>query len=267
VGFVHGVMNTDNLSILGVTIDYGPYGWLEPYDPNWTPNTTDFRDRRYAYGEQPHIALWNLMMLARALSPLVSRGADFAHGLETYRSTLSETQRAFMLRKLGLEPAAVQEDDRLLEELAEAMAASQVDMTLFFRHLSHAAPGVLSCTEDQEQLFRGVIDASSYTDTPAEHQRLHQWFQQYALRLRNEKRPIHIVRDEMLHANPKYVLRNYLAQMAIEAADLGNLVPLERLMQVLRTPFDEQPEHEELAAMRPEWARDKPGCATLSCSS
>jgi uncharacterized protein YdiU (UPF0061 family) len=267
VGFVHGVMNTDNMSILGVTIDYGPYGWLEPYDPNWTPNTTDFGGRRYAFGRQPRVALWNLMMLARALSPLVSRGTDLSAGLDAYRATLAETHRALMLRKLGLRPAAVQEDERLLEEWEEAMTASQVDMTLFFRHLAHAAPGVLSHPEGQEALFQGVIAASAYADSPADHQKLVQWLREYALRLREGERPAETVRDAMLRANPKYVLRNYLAQTAIEAADAGDLAPLQRLMDALRTPFDEQPQHDELAAKRPDWARDKPGCATLSCSS
>ena len=267
VGFVHGVMNTDNMSILGVTIDYGPYGWLEPYDPGWTPNTTDFGSRRYAFGQQPRIALWNLLALAHALTPLVKSETDLSQGIEIYRATLGETYQAFMLRKLGFEPAKAGDDEPLLGELEEALAASLVDMTLFFRSLSHAVPGLVSHSEGQERLFQEVIDASAYPDSPAEHPKLLQWLQRYALRLRNEGRPAETVRDGMLRANPKYVLRNYLAQTAIEAADQGDLAPLERLMHVLRNPFDEQPEHDDLAAKRPEWARDRPGCATLSCSS
>jgi uncharacterized protein YdiU (UPF0061 family) len=267
VGFVHGVLNTDNMSILGVTIDYGPYGWLEPYDPGWTPNTTDFGYRRYAFGQQPAVTLWNLSMLARALSPLVSGASDLATGLDIYRSTLAETHRAFMRRKLGLGTAALPEDEKLLQELEAALTAAQVDMTLFFRHLSHAAPGLLSGSEDPEELFRGVIDASAYPELSGEHPQLFQWLRRYALRLRQEQRPAEQVQREMLAANPKYVLRNYLAQAAIEAAAAGDLAPLERLMHVLRRPFEEQPEHDDLAAKRPAWARDKPGCATLSCSS
>jgi uncharacterized protein YdiU (UPF0061 family) len=102
VGFIHGVMNTDNMSSLGVTIDYGPYGWLEPYDPDWTPNTTDFGSRRYAYGQQPAVALWNLSMLAHSLSPLVSDGESLVRGLETYRSTYLQTYQDMTLRKVGL---------------------------------------------------------------------------------------------------------------------------------------------------------------------
>ena len=266
VGFVHGVMNTDNMSVLGLTIDYGPYGWLEPYEPGWTPNTTDFGQRRYAFGEQPRVALWNLLMLARALVPLVSNGDDLSVGLETYRSTLAETHRALMLRKLGLQPAELEADGSLFQELEAALTASGVDMTRFFRQLSHTAPELLTRPAGDEARFRELIEASAYPDI-TEHGALLQWLEQYARRLRSEGRPADAVRAGMLAANPKYVLRNYLAQQAIDAATAGDLAPLHRLMHVLRTPFDEQPEHDELAARRPEWARTKPGCATLSCSS
>src|SRR5262249_8913843 len=148
-----------------------------------------------------------------------------------------------------------------------ALAAAGVDLTLFFRHLSYAAGSLLSSTEGEERHLRVVVDASAYPETTAGRQKLLDWLQQYARRLRRESRPAAAVRDEMLQVNPKYVLRNYLAQMAIDAADAGDLAPLRRLMQVLRTPYEEQPEHHDLAARRPEWARDRPGCATLSCSS
>src|SRR5205823_10510085 len=110
VGFVHGVMNTDNMSILGLTIDYGPYGWLEPYDPDWTPNTTDFGSRRYAFGQQPRVAMWNLMALAQALTPLVADAQALRPGLDVYAHTLAETQHALMMRKLGLTEVAPVED-------------------------------------------------------------------------------------------------------------------------------------------------------------
>lgn len=267
VGFVHGVMNTDNMSILGVTIDYGPYGWLEPYEPGWTPNTTDFGQHRYAFGQQPRIAYWNLAMLARALSPLIPAEADLEAGLETYRETVFATYRQFMLRKLGLQPGTEDADKALLEGLEAGLSASRVDMTLFFRRLSHAAARLLSETGADAALFHDLLTACAYPELSADPTRLEEWFRQYALRLRQEARPPQEVRDGMLQANPKYVLRNYLAQMAIEAADAGDLAPLERLMHVLRHPYAEHPEHEELAAQRPDWARTRPGCATLSCSS
>jgi uncharacterized protein YdiU (UPF0061 family) len=266
VGFVHGVMNTDNMSILGLTIDYGPYGWLEPYEPGWTPNTTDFGQRRYAFGEQPRVALWNLLMLARALVPLVTNGDDLSEGLEEYRSTLLETHRAFMLRKLGLQPAELEEDAALFRELEAALTASGVDMTRFFRQLAYAAPELLTDPAGHEARFRSILEASAYPDI-TEHDQLLAWLAQYTERLRREGQLAESVRQEVLRANPKYVLRNYLAQQAIDAATEGDLAPLHRLMHVLRHPFDEQPEHEELAARRPDWARTKPGCATLSCSS
>ncbi len=267
VGFVHGVMNTDNMSILGITIDYGPYGWLEPYEPDWTPNTTDFGYRRYAFGQQPGVGLWNLTMLARALSPLISGTAGLEQGLQRYRETFLETRRAFFLRKLGLQTGEIETDEALLERLDTTLAAARVDMTLFFRSLSHAAAELLAAPEGEEQAFQTVLDASSYNEGPSEPALLREWWKDYVQRLRTDGRPPETVRDEMLSANPKYVLRNYLAQLAIEAAEAGDLAPLERLMHVLRNPFEEQPEHEELAAKRPAWARDKPGCATLSCSS
>ncbi len=267
VGFVHGVMNTDNMSILGLTIDYGPYGWLEPYEPDWTPNTTDFGQRRYAFGQQPRIAMWNLMMLARGLSPLISKAEDLGAGLETYRLTFTQTHQEMMLRKLGLAPLA-EEDAALVEELHQALAEAEVDMTLFFRQLSHLSAPLRSESGSESALFRELIAATSYAASPtAEAEHLEGWLQRYAQRLRLEPSDAHSIREVMLSANPKYVLRNYLAQKAIEGAEAGDLSPLQRLMDVLKTPFAEHPDDDELAAKRPDWARTKAGCATLSCSS
>ncbi|OUJ74239.1 protein adenylyltransferase SelO [Hymenobacter crusticola] len=268
VGFVHGVMNTDNMSILGLTIDYGPYGWLEPYDPDWTPNTTDFGSRRYAFGQQPQVALWNLYQLARALAHLVETPQDLQQGLETYRTTLAETRHTMLLQKLGLTPMAPEAEDRaFVEELLEALAGSEIDMTLFFRQLSHTAPALLQKAESEETAWRELLANAAYSMSISEEQTLLQWLQRYLQRLRQEPASPEAIRESMLSVNPKYVLRNYLAQKAIEAAELGDLSFLNTLMDVLKTPFAEQPEHEELAAKRPDWAREKPGCATLSCSS
>ncbi|WP_375418059.1 YdiU family protein [uncultured Hymenobacter sp.] len=269
VGFVHGVMNTDNMSILGLTIDYGPYGWLEPYDRDWTPNTTDFGSRRYAYGQQPGVALWNLAMLARALSPLITDVEELNAALETYRTTLAETQHELLLRKLGLSalPQLDDDDRALLEELPDALTAAEADMTLFFRHLSHLAPALLAEPTDEEARFWELLDAASYAAPGTGAAQLMPWLGRYTQRLRQETRSAADIQAGMLAANPKYVLRNYLAQQAIEAAETGDLTMLNRLMEVLKKPYEEQPEHEELAAKRPEWAREKPGCATFSCSS
>ncbi len=266
VGFVHGVMNTDNMSVLGLTIDYGPYGWLEPYDLEWTPNTTDFGSRRYAFGQQPRVALWNLMALAQALGPLGADPQALRAGLEVYVETLNTTQHELFLRKLGLTPLDPAGDRALTEALPVALAGPQLDMTIFFRQLAHLAPTLLA-GDLADAAFRPLLDQAAYTQGPEQAQPTYDWLHRYALRLRQETASPEAIRTQMLRANPKYVLRNYLAQQAITAADAGDLAPLETLFTVLKTPFDEHPAHETLAAKRPDWARDKPGSATLSCSS
>jgi len=268
VGFVHGVMNTDNMSILGVTIDYGPYGWLEPYDPGWTPNTTDFGFRRYAYGQQPAVADWNLSMLAQSFAPLGADREGLLAGLEGYRSSFRRTRHAMMLGKLGLTPLDPEGDEALIDDLEQGLAGSEVDMTLFFRGLSDAVAGLLSGVVPEEPAFRGLIAAATYSAaaTP-EHATLLGWSRRYLRRLRRESADPGAIREAMRRANPKYVLRNYLAQEAIEGAEAGDLARLETLLKVLERPYDEHPGHEELASKRPDWARTRPGCATLSCSS
>ena len=258
LGFVHGVMNTDNMSILGVTIDYGPYGWLEGYDPLWTPNTTDAQGRRYAYGQQPHIAQWNLARLAEALLPIVPKERLEA-GLALYAETFnSGWQRAFM-DKIGL-TAWSEGDVELLRAMFDALAEAETDFTLFFRGLAAVAP---------ERPSLEPLRRAFYTDAPRPF--LESWLHQYALRLnqeRGEKSTDEEARVQRMNsANPKYVPRNYLAQLAIDALEKGDASVLERLMKVLARPYDEQPEHDALAERRPEWARHRAGCSALSCSS
>ncbi|RYX84483.1 YdiU family protein [bacterium] len=268
VGFVHGVMNTDNMSILGLTIDYGPYGWLEPYEPQWTPNTTDFGQRRYAFGQQPRVALWNLAMLGSALIPLVSKKEELEGALELYRSTYFEAYHAMMLQKLGLTPLHQEGDASLIEDLTQSLVESEMDMTRFFRKLSSLTPELAEGQGGENLLLQQLIEDASYAELSAEaHPHLQQWFGNYALRLRKEAANPELIQQGMFGVNPKYVLRNYLAQQAIDGVETGDLSLLETLMRVLRTPFTEHPEQESLAAKRPEWARNKPGCATLSCSS
>ena len=254
LGFVHGVMNTDNMSILGLTIDYGPYGWLEGYDPLWTPNTTDAQGRRYAYGQQPHIAQWNLARLAEALLPLVQKETLEA-GLALYAETFnSGWQRAFM-EKIGL--ASWNESDaELLRGMFEALSEAETDFTLFFRHLAEVSPA---------QPTLEPLGPAFYGDAP--RPLLECWLERYAARVREEGVPGEARVQRMNTVNPKYVPRNYLAQLAIDALEKGDASVLERVMKVLKRPYDEQPEHAELAARRPEWARQRPGCSALSCSS
>src|SRR5882672_635118 len=249
LGFVHGVMNTDNLSILGVTIDYGPYGWLEGYDPTWTPNTTDAQGRRYCYGNQPGIAQWNLARLAEALLPLVER-EPLEEGLNLYADTFNDGWRRALAQKLGL----ASPDEELARDLLEALAETETDFTLFFRQLSRVP------LEGTDAALLAPLRSAFYADD-ASHERLVAWLRRYMERVR----PASPARAAQV--NPKYVFRNYLAQQAIDALEEGDGSVLERLMRVLARPYDEQPEHQELVARRPEWARHKAGCSALSCSS
>jgi uncharacterized protein YdiU (UPF0061 family) len=242
VGFVHGVMNTDNMSILGLTIDYGPYGWLEPFDPDWTPNITDASGRRYRFGHQPNVAHWNLAQLARALAPIAGDLEPIQQALDGFPGEFSTHYRSTMLRKLGL-PGTHGGDDALLSELAELMIATQPDYTLFFRHLV-------------EPTWDSIRDAF-YAD--ADRERWDPWLAKYAARDRDTA--------GMNSLNPLYVPRNYVVQEVIAATEQGDRKAVLELLDVLRHPYDEQPGRERFAGKRPEWARHKPGCSMLSCSS
>jgi serine/tyrosine/threonine adenylyltransferase len=260
VGFVHGVMNTDNMSILGLTIDYGPYGWLEGYDPNWTPNTTDLPGRRYAYGRQPQIAAWNLARLAGALSPLIEDVHVLERGLEVYADTFTSSWRRMLADKLGIASLDRDGDDALVTELFDVLQQTETDMTLFFRRLAVAS------AEDTEPLRPAFYSDEALSE--AHRARLIAWLERYAARVQQDGVPAAQRVARMNRANPKYVLRNYLTQQAIDAANEGDPSLIERLLRVLKAPYDEQPEHEDdLAQRRPEWARNKPGSSALSCSS
>jgi uncharacterized protein YdiU (UPF0061 family) len=265
VGFVHGVMNTDNMSILGLTIDYGPYGWLEGYDTRWTPNTTDAAGRRYAYGNQPQIALWNLARLASALFPLIEDKGALEQGLTAFREKFEGAWDEMLSAKLGI--ARIDEDDeKLVTELFGLLEAVETDMTLFFRSLA-TLPLRADVTDAAlvEPLKRAFYadDAS----TPDYLNRLSAWLRGYIARVDRDELSPHDRIERMNRANPKYVLRNYLAQQAIDALEAGDASVMTRLMKVLERPYDEQPEHDQLAERRPEWARHRPGCSALSCSS
>jgi uncharacterized protein YdiU (UPF0061 family) len=262
VGFVHGVMNTDNMSILGLTIDYGPYGWLEGFDFGWTPNTTDSQHKRYRYGNQPNIGLWNLYQLANALYPLIEDTEPLEAILETYKTNFEKKSIDMMRSKLGL----AQHDDKdqeLIQKLEDALLLTETDMTLFFRNLSRFKKG-------DAHLGLEIVKDAFYTpneisDTIA--QQWNAWFEGYDLRLKKEQQ-LDAERTRKMNAvNPKYVLRNYMAQLAIDAADKGEYKLIDELFQLLKQPYSEQPEHKKWFAKRPDWARHKVGCSMLSCSS
>jgi uncharacterized protein YdiU (UPF0061 family) len=259
VGFVHGVMNTDNMSIAGLTIDYGPYGWIDNFDPDWTPNTTDLPGRRYRFGHQPVVVQWNLLRLADALADVFEDTEALEAGLNHYVAVYNDESRALTAAKLGL--ARLRDDDTALaNDLWQLMYEAEVDMTIWFRGLASLDPEApsLDCLRD-----------AFYDEGLRErHQReLTGWLQRYAARLRDDDMPPDERAARMRAVNPRYVLRNYLAQQAIELAEAGDLSRVHTLLEVLRRPYDDQPEHAAFAERRPEWGKDRPGCSTLSCSS
>ena len=262
VGFVHGVMNTDNMSVLGLTIDYGPYGWLEAYDPLWTPNTTDAQGRRYCYGNQPRIALWNLVQLANAIYPLIGSAEALQETLGEYQRTFQTTWQHTLAAKFGL-PGAKEEDFRLMERMLDLMRLHEIDMTIFFRRLAD-----VTGDDDDNQRFCSLFAEALYRTIPASEQtELDDWLGAYRRRLNSCRLDPLQRRRQMNRINPKYVFRNYLAQLAIDQVEQGDTALLTELLDVLRHPYDDQPDSSHLAARRPEWARNRAGCSMLSCSS
>jgi serine/tyrosine/threonine adenylyltransferase len=271
VGFVHGVMNTDNMSITGLTIDYGPYGWLEDYNPGWTPNTTDAATHRYCFGNQPAIAHWNLVKLANAIYPLIGKVELLQAAIDAFSQYYQNGFQDMMAQKLGLKAFNPETDKSLVKNLLEILPMVETDMTIFFRNLA------LIETEDEpselpahiKSLAKPLMDAfyipAQITDAYLE--RLHAWIRTYIRRLKQDNRPVAEKRNRMNQVNPKYVLRNYLAQLAIDKAEKGDYSMIHELQEVLRHPYEDQPGKGAFAEKRPDWARKKPGCSMLSCSS
>jgi len=264
VGFVHGVMNTDNMSIVGLTIDYGPYGWLENYDVNWTPNTTDAANRRYRFGQQPAIAQWNLLQLANAIYPLVGKAEPLEAVLQDFARSYTGVWQSMLARKLGLRDFEPESDQVLMDELDAVLQLTETDMTIFFRSLADVDPN-----RTDGDLIEPLRNAYYVPDqlTSEVRQRIEAWLRTYAARLRKDELHVDVRRAGMHAVNPKYVLRNYLAQLAIDAAQLGDYAPVNELLEVLRNPYSEQPGRDSFAEKRPDWARHRVGCSMLSCSS
>jgi len=247
VGFAHGVMNTDNMSILGLTLDYGPYGFMEAYDPGFICNHSDHHGR-YAFDQQPQIGLFNLSCLAQALLPLLEIEAAKA-ALEGYQAHFIEHYQRLMAQKLGF----AQPDEtvvHLLEELLAQMHESRIDYTLLFRALSEVS-------RDSHE------GATALRDRFIDRERYDRWLDGYRTHLRACARDDATRRPAMLATNPKYVLRNYLAQVVIEKAEQGDYAEIERLLTVLRAPFDEHPPLAHYAETPPAWADN----IQVSCSS
>ena len=263
VGFVHGVMNTDNMSILGLTIDYGPYGWLEDYDKGWTPNTTDRQQKRYRYGHQPTIVHWNLYQLANALFVLIDDAPPLEKILNGLQETFLDAYLQMMGTKLGFEKT-LDEETILIADLEDTLALTETDMTIFFRLLSHLTKEDTSATALQK------LNAAFYQPkelTEEIEKKWHNWLSQYITKVSKESSSDQERAEKMNQVNPKYVLRNYMAQVAIDAAENGDYSIIEELYHLLQQPYAEQPDQQKWFAKRPEWARHKVGCSMLSCSS
>ncbi|WP_414488112.1 protein adenylyltransferase SelO [Stenotrophomonas maltophilia] len=259
VGFVHGVMNTDNLSVLGLTLDYGPYGWVEDFDPDWTPNTTDAQGRRYRFGTQPQVAYWNLGRLAQALSPLFADVAPLQAGLAAYQATFAACTRRDAAAKLGL-AAADDADLQLYQRWQQLLQDGGMDMTLSWRALMRIDPA----SPDPAALAEVYYDRERQEAVQVP---LRQWLQDYAARLRADPLPAAERLAKMGAANPLYVLRNWLAQEAIDRAEQGDMGGVHALQDVLRDPYTQRAGREHFASRRPGWADDRAGCSMLSCSS
>jgi uncharacterized protein YdiU (UPF0061 family) len=241
-------MNTDNMSILGLTLDYGPFGFMEAFNAHHICNHTD-QQGRYSYARQPQIGEWNCYALGQALLPLIGSVEETQAALRIYKPAFSEKFLALMHAKLGL-TTAVPEDGKLLDDMFSILQESHADFTTFFRRLGNLQPGNAASAEPLRDLF---IDRAAFDG----------WALQYAARLQqedsdNEKRKL-----AMDAVNPKYVLRNYLAQVAIEKAQNKDFSEVAKLLQILERPFDEQPENEHYAALPPDWAHE----LEVSCSS
>lgn len=263
VGFVHGVMNTDNMSIHGITIDYGPYGWLENYDPNWTPNTTDSQNRRYRFGNQPQVAQWNLYQLANALYPLINEAEPLEKILESFINDFDSDYKVMFLSKLGIF-TSTEADSKLIAALETVLQLSETDMTIFFRNLNK-----IKKEDSVENAIEKVKDAFYIPEEISGDilESWKKWFSVYIERLNKEELSDENRAEKMNIINPKYVLRNYMAQLAIDAADQGDYSLINELYLLLQKPYNEQPESEKWFAKRPDWARSKVGCSMLSCSS
>jgi uncharacterized protein YdiU (UPF0061 family) len=250
IGFCHGVMNTDNMSILGLTIDYGPFQFLDGFDPGHVCNHSD-NQGRYAFNKQPNVAYWNLYCLGQALLPLIGDQEMAVAALETYKSAYPHAFDHCMAAKLGL--TEVQAGQReLAEEVLRLLASEQVDYTIFWRHLSYWVQGRERAAKENDEWV---------TDLCVDRSGIGRWLLQYSERV--AQYPRGLVADLMLKTNPKYVLRNHLGELATQAAYSKDFTVLDQLLQVLEQPFDEHHQFQSFADFPPDWAAS----ISISCSS
>jgi hypothetical protein len=253
VGFAHGVMNTDNMSILGLTLDYGPYGFLDNYEPGYICNHSDYQGR-YAFDQQPNIGLFNLSCFAQALLPLIDKNPDKAaemaqHELENYQAIFISDFAKLMRKKLGLEKK-MDDDQQLVEELLGLMKNDHIDYTILFRRL---------CDFNSTDINNNM----SIRDIFIQRDKFDLWANKYQQRLKQEDDTEQQRAIKMKKVNPKYILRNYMAEVAIKKAEENDYSEIDRLFKLLQNPFAEQAENENYAGFPPEWAQE----ISVSCSS
>ncbi|OED44262.1 hypothetical protein ACH42_07990 [Endozoicomonas sp. (ex Bugula neritina AB1)] len=245
VGFAHGVMNTDNMSIIGDTIDYGPYSFMDDFNWHYICNHSDHQGR-YAFSQQPEIGYWNCSRLAQALTPLIKNSARLQTVLDSYPQIYSDTYKQLMGQKLGL-TSEESDDESLLQSLLQLMHSSGCDYTQFFRALCDFS----------------VHGSGTKLQKLINKPELPNWLDAYSERLKKNNISDEEHSSQMKQANPKYILRNYLAQQAITKAEQGDYSEIEKLMRVLSSPFEEHPDYEEYANTPPEWGKK----LEVSCSS
>ncbi|MDX5397901.1 MAG: protein adenylyltransferase SelO family protein, partial [Hymenobacteraceae bacterium] len=260
VGFVHGVMNTDNMSILGLTIDYGPFSFLDDYDPNFTPNTTDLPGRRYAFGKQAEIAQWNLGCLAGALLPVFPEKEKLVAALEEYGEIFWGEFYTMMAGKLGLDKLQ-QQDLELINSFRKTLAELKPDYTIFFQLLMGLPPE----PENEQQVMEHFADSFYQEPEAAQREQLYKLMQDYAGRIKSNTITKEQSRQRMQEHNPRFILRNYLLHEAIQELERGENQLFLKLQEAIKNPYSKQ--FDEFFKKRPEWARQQSGCSMLSCSS
>lgn len=259
VGFVHGVMNTDNMSVLGLTIDYGPFSFVDDYDPDFTPNTTDLPGRRYAFGQQAAIALWNLNSLANAIAPLFADPQVLVNELEHYKDVFFKNYHIMLSKKLGLDKVRT-EDVPLFKELELMLSTVKPDMTIFYQYLITLPQDL----QHEDEIFNHFKE-SFYKDlNESENDLFINFIRKYISRVKTNTISREASQKLMKMANPGFIIRNYLLHLAIEELEKGEDGLFVKLQKALKDPYNI---HKEFFARRPDWATKKAGCSMLSCSS
>lgn len=255
IGFVHGVLNTDNMSISGETIDYGPFGFLDEYDPSWTPNTTDAQNRRYRYENQPNVVLWNLFKLANVLYPLYEEAKAFEGVLDRFK--LQFEQQMFEKNKLKLGLYTEQgKDEKMIDSLFHLLAESKADYTLFFRRLSELNVDEIS--------FESISELFYIEQLPDELiQQWNDWLNSYSNRLHNQGVDDLTRQQKMKQQNPRFILRNYMLEEAIEKAEDGDYSLLTEFSELIKSPYKDNTAADSWVVKKPSSAGD----SSLSCSS